>query len=90
MTALREAGTPMTPKEILIAAELRNRNATDILLGKMVRDSEIVRAERGCYRLSNDDPGKNAQKERSSDQAADLADEIIPWSDLSNLSRGGG
>ena len=45
-------------------AELRNRNATDILLHKMVKDGEIVRAERGLYGLPGKDSGKIGKKDR--------------------------
>jgi hypothetical protein len=36
---LREVGGPLQAKEIWLLAELRRRNATDILLGKMAKDS---------------------------------------------------
>ena len=49
--ALRKTGGPLPPKDIQFMAELRNRNATDVLLGKMLRDEEIVRADRGRYAL---------------------------------------
>jgi AAA domain len=49
LDVLRSADTPWQAKDIQFMAELRTRNATDILLGKMVRDGEIVRAERGRY-----------------------------------------
>ena len=45
-------------KELMLDAELRNRNAADILLHKMVKDGEIVRAERGLYGLPGKDSGK--------------------------------
>ena len=65
LRALREAGEPMKASEILAAAELKGRNATDILLSRMVRDGEIVRTERGQYALSKDNTGQIGQKERS-------------------------
>ena len=37
LAALQDAAGPMTPKEIQVAAELSSRNATDILLSKMVK-----------------------------------------------------
>ena len=55
LEALRQAGRPFDVKDIQLAAELRTRNAADILLGKMVRDGEIVRAERGRYALPTTD-----------------------------------
>ena len=65
IAALKEAGGPLQAKDICDAAELRNRNATDLLLGKMVRDGEIVRADRGHYALPDTDAGQIGQKERS-------------------------
>jgi RecA-family ATPase len=52
ISALKTAGQPLTVREILVDAEMQSRNATDILLGKMVRDAEIVRVGRGRYDLS--------------------------------------
>ena len=55
LDVLTDANTPLQPKDIHFMAELRTRNATDVLLGKMVRDGEIVRAERGRYALPTPD-----------------------------------
>jgi RecA-family ATPase len=74
LAALSEAVGPMTPKEIQIAAELGTRNATDLLLSKMVKATEIVRAGHAQYCLP---PGQTEQMERSK------------ASDLSGLSGGG-
>ncbi len=52
-------------------AELKNRNAADVLLGKMVRDGEIERVGRGRYNLSDAKAGKNGQKERFGTEATD-------------------
>jgi hypothetical protein len=57
---LKEADEPMSPKDIMIAAELSNRNAIDILLFKMVRAGEVQKVGRGLYTT----PGKNGKKER--------------------------
>jgi AAA domain len=51
---LREADEPMAPKDIMLAAELTNRNAVDLLLYKMAKAGEIERAGRGLYAT----PGK--------------------------------
>ena len=83
LEALREAGAPLQAKDIQIAAELRNRNATDVLLGKMVRDGEIVRADRGRYVLSETDSGQIGQKERLGTQSIVSKEEIVNLSDLS-------
>ena len=62
-------------KELMLDAELRNRNAADILLHKMVKDGEIVRAERGLYGLPGKDSGKIGKKERSEAKAFEIKDE---------------
>jgi hypothetical protein len=62
LSVLREASEPITAQEIWRSAELRTRNATDILLGKMHSDGEIIRVARGRYTLP---PGKNGQIDRS-------------------------
>jgi hypothetical protein len=49
--ALREAGQALKVAEIMIEAELVSRNAADLLLGKMVKDGEIVRIKTGVYGL---------------------------------------
>jgi hypothetical protein len=69
LAALQDAGGPMTPIGIKAAADLRSRNATDVLLSKMVKATEIVRVGKGQYRLP---PGQTGQMERS--EAADLSD----------------
>jgi AAA domain len=84
--ALKEADTSLQAKDIQIAAELRTRNATDILLGKMVRDGEIVRADRGRYTLSQTGSGQIGQKERLETQPTVLQGETSNLSNLSDLS----
>jgi DNA-binding IclR family transcriptional regulator len=51
LQALAEAGGPMSRAEIRRAADLRNQNAADLLLGKMAQDGQIRRAGRGKYDL---------------------------------------
>jgi hypothetical protein len=51
LQALAEAGGPMSRAEIRRAADLRNENAADLILSKMVRHGEIVRTGRGKYDL---------------------------------------
>lgn len=68
LLALEQNPEPMTPDEIRIAAELGSRNATYVLLSKMVKAGEIVRTDRGKYDLP---PGQKDKKDRS---AADLSD----------------
>jgi hypothetical protein len=86
VAALKTAGQPLTTREIMDDAEMRNRNATDILLGKMVKDGEILRVGRGRYSLSSENSGQNGQKERLSKEVTDSIDKITDLSDLSDLS----
>lgn len=53
ISAITAAGQALSVREIMADAEMPNRNAIDILLGKMVRDGEIVRVGRGRYDLSS-------------------------------------
>jgi AAA domain/Primase C terminal 2 (PriCT-2) len=70
IAALREARHPLSVREIMIEAEMRNRTATDTLLSKMVKAGEIERAAKGRYCLPAEKPGKIGQMERSSGQVA--------------------
>jgi hypothetical protein len=58
IAALSETGTAMTVAELIEAAELRNRNAADVLLSKMARAGELKRVRTGVYGLP-DDAGKD-------------------------------
>jgi hypothetical protein len=77
----------LSTTEIMVHAEIKNRNAADILLSRMVRDGEIRRVGTGRYALfcSTSDPGKIGQKERSNSQDTDLTGETADLSDLSDL-----
>jgi hypothetical protein len=83
LAILKEAGAALSPKEIQLSADLRNRNATDVLLGKMTRDGEIERAQRGRYSLKSTDAGQIGQKEILKGQEADNTQEKSNLSDLS-------
>jgi hypothetical protein len=50
LDVLKEADEPMCPKDIMVAAELTNRNAVDILLYKMAKAGEVEKAGRGLPR----------------------------------------
>jgi hypothetical protein len=69
LNVLNEAEGPISTKDIMIEAELTNRNAVDILLHKMAKAGEVEKAGRGVYVY----PGKNGKKERFN--AYDLGDE---------------
>ncbi|MGO9849678.1 MAG: AAA family ATPase [Methylocella sp.] len=86
ISAITAAGQPLSVREIMADAEMPNRNAVDILLGKMVRDGEIVRVGRGRYDLSTKINGQIGQKERSDGKATDFIGESGNLSNLSDLS----
>jgi hypothetical protein len=87
LAALHEAGEPLTVNEIKAAAQLRNRNAADLLLGKMRRDGEVKRVDRGRYAIPPT-AGQIGQTERLDGQAIDVPKGIGDLSNLSNLSVG--
>ena len=84
--ALKSAGQPLSVGEIMIEAEMRNRNATDVLLSKMVKDGELARVRKGRYALSSEHGGKIGQTERYNAQPTDLTNENEHLSHLSDLS----
>jgi predicted transcriptional regulator of viral defense system len=86
ISALTTAGQPLSVREIMADAEMQNRNAVDILLGKMVRDGEIVRVGRGRYDLSPKINGQIGQKERLDGKATDSVEKNSNLSNLSDLS----
>jgi len=63
--AIKSAGRPLSVREIMADSDMQSRNATDILLSKMVRDGEVIRVGRGRYDLSPKDSGQKGQKERN-------------------------
>ena len=87
LEVLKEAAGPLPVKDIQSAAELRTRNAADVLLGKMARDGEIVRVDKGRYTLSQTDAGQIAgqigQMDRSASQATVLKEKKSAHTDLS-------
>lgn len=82
LTALREASQPLSVREIMIDANMRSRNATDLMLSKMVRSGEIERIGRGRYRL----PSTSGQIGQTDGNQPDPADSATKTGDLSNLS----
>jgi predicted transcriptional regulator of viral defense system len=61
LEALREART-MTPKDIMVAAGLTNRNSLDILLYRM-EAGEVEKVGRGLYQIpQRPTPGKKRKK----------------------------
>jgi hypothetical protein len=81
LAALEDANEGLAVAEIIVAAQLRSRNAADILLCKMTKDGEIERVRRGVYGLSGTvaklaakDTGKIGKKERSGSQATESAE----------------
>jgi hypothetical protein len=72
LAALADAPEGLAVGEIMVEAQLRNRNSTDILLSKMAKAGEIERVKRGVYgqvgtlaNLAVKNTGKIGKKERS-------------------------
>jgi hypothetical protein len=80
LAALEDADEGLAVAEIVVAAQLRNRNAADILLFRMTTDGEIERVKRGVYGLPGTrakfaakNTGKIGKKERSHSQTTEPA-----------------
>ncbi len=73
VAALKAAGQALSVRDIMADAEMRSRNAADILL-KMTRDGEIVRVGRGRYNLASEINGKIGQKERTDAKPIGIVD----------------
>ncbi len=80
--ALGQAPDPMSPKELMLATGIKNRNAIDLLLLKMVRDGQIEKAARGKYAMS----GKIGKKDAAAKQAIDPVTGFSTPAILSDLS----
>jgi hypothetical protein len=85
LALLENASGGLSVSDIMAGAQLRNRNAADILLFKMKQDGEIARPLRGIYCLSRY-AGKIGKKERSGVQTPESTEENGNLSDLSDLS----
>jgi hypothetical protein len=81
-------GEPLSVKEIMLAVGIRNRNAADLMLARMVAAREIERAGRGRYTLPTDDR-KNGPTEAKVGHLAEPAAETGNLSNLSDLSDSG-
>lgn len=89
VTVLENSPEPMSPKEIMLATNNPNRNATDILLLKMVKDGLIRKVARGKYV----DNGKIGKKDLAGDEDAEnivINDVLADLSDLSGQRGDGG
>jgi hypothetical protein len=84
IAALTAAGQPLSVREIMMDAEMENRNAVDILLGKMAKDGEIKRVGRGRYYLSTEGNGQIGKKERLDGNVTDSIAKKNP-ADLSRV-----
>ena len=87
LTVLKSAPDGLSVPEIIMAAQLRNRNAADILLFKMKGGGEIANPRRGIYCLP-EHAGKIGKKERLAAQATENKEQGADLSDLSDLSEG--
>jgi len=72
LAALEDANEGLAVAEIVVAAQLRSRNAADMLLYKMTKAGEIERVKRGVYglpgtvaKLAAKDTGKIGKKDRA-------------------------
>jgi AAA domain len=81
-TALESTAEPMSPKEVMLATGIKNRNSIDLLLLRMVRDGQIARVGRGKYVNA----GKIGKKEPVAAQRSDAAKDSSAPVDLSDLS----
>jgi hypothetical protein len=88
IAALEAAGQALSVQEIMADTDVKNRNAIDLLLRKMVKDGEIERVGRGQYTVSGETGGKIGQKERLGAEHNDFPGENGNLSDLSDLSAG--
>jgi hypothetical protein len=84
--SIATAAEGLTVPEIVIGAQLRNRNAADLLLSKMAQNGEIRRIKRGVYGLPQA-VGQIGQKEGFCNQPTEPKEENIDLSNLSDLSR---
>jgi predicted transcriptional regulator of viral defense system len=65
------------------------RNAADLLLGRMAKEGKIVRVRRGRYGLPDTTNSRQiGQKERSDEEAIEIAEQTDDLSNLSDLSEG--
>jgi hypothetical protein len=78
LAALEDAAEGLAVGEIMVEAQLRNRNSTDILLSKMAKAGEIERVKRGVYgvvgtlaKLAAVNTGKKGKKERSGSEVTE-------------------
>jgi hypothetical protein len=87
IAAIAERGGSASVSEIMPEVEL-NRNALDLLLGRMVRHGEIVRIGRGKYARPGQhaEAGQIGQKERSDSEAIASAGQPADLSNVSDLS----
>ena len=87
LAALKSAPDGLSVSEIIVAAQLRNRNAADLLLFKMKGDGEIANPRRGIY-CHPEHAGKIGKKERLARQPSENKEQGADLSDLSDLSEG--
>jgi hypothetical protein len=68
LRVLRDAPSGLSTSEIASVAELRNRNAADLLLSRMAADGLIERVKRGLYALPGTRASLAPKKERQKDR----------------------
>jgi len=80
--AVDNAPEPMSPKELMLAAGIKNRNSIDLLLLKMTREGQIAKVSRGKYTNS----GKIGKKDDPTAQTSEGVQKTPNLGDLSDLS----
>jgi hypothetical protein len=87
VSALIEAGGPLSVGEIMAELNL-NRNAADVLLGRMARDDEIKRTGRGKYGLPVQPPDGRQMGQKEGSEAETTVN-VGQSANLSDLSEDG-
>jgi hypothetical protein len=85
LAALENAPDGLSVRAIMAEAQLRNRNAADLLLSKMAAAGEITRVKRGVYCVPQY-TGKIEQKGQKDTQPSETSQKNVNLSFLSDLS----
>jgi hypothetical protein len=92
LAALENAPEGLSVDEVWLEAQLRNRNAADLLLSKMTRGGEITRVKRGVYCLPQyaGQIGQNRQKDAQASEIKTKNADLSFLSDPSSVSEADG
>jgi hypothetical protein len=76
---LRAAGEPLTPNAIMTRANLKNANATYLILGRMAREGAIEKVGKGKYIIPNTQTGRTGETGRTGPaNLSDLSASRVP------------